>query len=274
MTATVDLEDIDFSGAMTSVRDGLLIKPLFQLYIEQAEELCFPQMSPRDVGERDPDGLFHPSSHPGWSARQLYEYLVHPGQLEREPLSYEAKMSMFFGSFFGGWKADVLLSIGVLEPPPPCRWCPPAAGCREASFLDPETGSFGHVDGLVDPELTPVPATWENKETQENTWAGFKRLKEMRDLDNGAFVETWPSWYEQALEYQRLSGRRMTIFTVGIAGYPWLVREFHVVYDAAKAEEVAAKYRRVRQAAADQRPPACMCDRKGAVDCVARRLCP
>ncbi len=273
--ADADLDGLDFTGALSDVRDGMVIAPVWRAYIEQSDSLSVPGVPNRDLGIRDADGLFHPSSHPTWSERELYEYLAHPKRLVREQMGYESRMAVTFGTIMGAWMASALVGAGALLPPGPCQFCDPDLLCREASYLDRETGSFGHVDGEVDPALTDgVPTLWESKWTQENTWQGYKRLNEMRDLDNELFAETWPNWAAQGLEYMRISGRRRVIYTVGIAGYPWTVREFHLDYDPAAAERVATRYRRVRQAYADQRPPECLCDRNKAKACVARRLCP
>lgn len=272
--AEADLDGLDFSAALSDVRSGMVIAPLWRAYIEQAESLSVPGVPRRDLGVRDPDGLFHPSTHPSWNERELYEYLAHPDRLVREQMGYESRMSVTFGTIMGAWMSQVLIGSGALLPPQPCRHCPPEAGCREESFYDPQTGSFGHVDGRVQPALVDgVPTLWESKWTQENTWQAYKRLKDMRDLDNERFAETWPNWAAQGLDYMRISGARKVVYTIGIAGFPWEVREFHLGYDEDVAERVAARYRRVRQAYADQRPPECPCDRNRARVCAARRAC-
>lgn len=268
MTAA-ELADLDFGQLIKQTRAGCLIKPRLIAYIEATKELEVPGLHRRDLVDREPDGWFHPSTHPGWSERALYEYLAHPTQVVKRRLDFSGKLSVTAGTALHGMFQQVLRRTGDLPPEHQvCRTgCPPEARCQEPSWADEDTGARGHADGDNGEDLVEL------KFTNENTWAGTKRLMELEDREDEAFARFWPDYWDQAIEYQRLSGRRRTIVLLGMQGFPWEFREFHVVYDRARANEVRDKYRRVRQQVADQRPGRCLCAAKERAGCAARRLC-
>lgn len=97
----------------------------------------------------------------------------------------------------------------------------------------------------------------------------FGRLSGVPDLNAEAFKAKWPVYWAQVQRYMRLSGRPAAIVLMMEMIYPFTMREFHIGYDAGFNAQIDAKYRQVRQAVADQRPPTC-CGLKG---CVSSILC-
>lgn len=93
--------------------------------------------------------------------------------------------------------------------------------------------------------------------THNTSHDNFGRLSSVDDLDLAAFRKKWPYYWSQQQRYQRQTGRRGSVVIFMEMSYPWVMREFHVPYDVAYNAEIDAKYRRVRQAVADQAPPIC-----------------
>lgn len=274
MTTADALAGLDFGEMIRQTRRGCVLKPLLLNFIEQADELEVPGLDKRDLGARPPDGWFHPSTHPLWEERALYEYLAHPGRVPPRHFDYAARMAVTFGSSGHLFFQHVLDKMGLLPRDlQACATCPPAARCQEPSWVDEEAGSRGHGDGVLALPGHAGEDLLEVKFTNENTWGGARRLAKLEDRDDEAFARTWPDYRAQALEYQRLSGRRRTVVLLGVMGYPFELREFHVVYDRHAANGVRDKYLRVRQAVADQRPPRCGCAAKERAGCPGRAGC-
>lgn len=85
----------------------------------------------------------------------------------------------------------------------------------------------------------------------------FGRLTKVPDLDVEAYRAKWPDYYGQNQRYMKMSGRPFTVVLMMEMVYPFTMREFHVPYDIGYNAQIDAKYRVVRQAVADQRPPMC-----------------
>lgn len=263
----MDLDElsIDFHEAMRDARAGCLVKPVLRSFLEAGQELYWPEMSRRSFGDRPPDGYFHPSTHPLWTKRALYEYLVHPESLIPERRTYENVLSLAVGTAMHSFIQWCLTTAGAL--PPALQVCRMGCSrCSEPSWVDDVVGERGHADGVLD-GLTPQPVLWEFKTSSD------RRLSALEELDFEAFAHTWPDYVEQAWSYQRLSGHRMTVVLVMALGFPWKMREFHIPYDERRSDRTRDKYLAVRQAIADQRPLICDCNRTQRSKCPARGLC-
>ena len=235
----------DFRRALKSITQGeLLIAPL-RAYLYDPNFKGF-DVKVRGIGKRDPDDWFHPSTHPSWSERALYLYVLHPEVLITEPMNPMAVLSMTAGSIWhsiiGRILCDELSIVEQLEVPVKCM----------------ETKAMGHMDGIVGDSIFE-----------------FKTAKDMALAKIGSaedYIRRYPGYYLQAMEYMRMSGYRSERVLVMALTYPYEMREFVIEWDQAVANQTSEKYLRVRQAVADQRMPDCSgC--ASAVECPARAMC-
>lgn len=271
--SSADFMDFDFGGAVRDLSAGLLVQPVLQSYLFDAKFPAFDLHFPKQEMERKPDNWFHPSTHPGVHERVLYEYLAHPDTFPVEKKQYFGTLSVTMGKVTHEFVQMCLTDAGIMPAEMQvCTMCPPKANCKEAGFRDEELGERGHVDGLLDltslgPHLRPeqVKPIFEFKTSHDN----FGKLSSIENLDLDTFRKKWPDYYGQQQRYQKMSGRRFSVVLFMETMYPWTMREFHVPYDYEYNAMVDAKYRRVRQAVADQQPPIC-CGLRG---CPAKRLC-
>jgi len=257
---------MDLSAAMRSINEGLVFAPVLKHYLAVAEELHWPEMTPRDFGSRPPDGYFHPSTHPRWSEAQLYDYLATPGRLVPEAFDYSTRMSLLHGVAEHGFLNEISRRAGLLPPElQTCVICPPEDDCQEPSFLDVETGERGHADGRHS-----------KRDLVEFKTSSDWRVKRLRDLETEAFLDYTEAWgyREQAYRYQRAFGAERTIFVVLMMGSPWDIKEFHLRYDKKRDDEATGKYLRVREAVAAGARPPCACARSDRLTCPSREVCP
>ena len=265
--------DFDFGGSVRDVSRGLMVKPTLQTYLFDAKFPAFKLHFPKQQMERAPDNWFHPSTHPMWHEKVLYQYLASPGTFPVEKKQYFGTLSVTMGKVMHEFVQMCLTDTGIMPKAlQRCTMCPPEKKCGEAGFADEELGERGHVDGLLDltslgPHVTEEKAfpVLEFKTSHDN----FGRLSSIEDLDLEAFKAKWPVYWAQQQRYLKLSGRRYSIVLFMEQAYPWVMREFHVPIDHEFNAAIDAKYRRVRQAVADQQPPLC-CGAKG---CVASKIC-
>lgn len=265
MTTSRDFADFDLSGSMRDIARGLLVKPVLHTYLYDAKFPEFTLTFAKQDMERAPDNYFHPSTHPLMHERALYQYLAHPDTFPVEKKQYMGTLSVTIGKVMHEFFQICLTDAGIRPPHlQVCKVCPPIRQCKEAGVVDLEVGERGHVDGMLSFVGFPnVPSekmepVWEFKTSADN----FGRLSGMEDLDLEAFKKKWPVYYGQQQSYMRMSGKPFSIVLMMEVGYPWTMREFHIPYDMAYSTNVVNKYRRVRQAVADQRPPIC-CGQKG-----------
>lgn len=267
MTAESDY-DADFLLGIRDARRGLVLKPLVHNYLFDASFPDFSMHFPKAEMHRDPDGWFHPSTHPTWPATALYHYLVHPDRVADEQIAYMGALSITVGKAMHGFVNMVLREIGVLPAElNDCKTCPegqcPQDG-TEPGVVDEEVGSRGHLDGLLDLSSLGVPPEMESPSFEFKT-TNERRIRSIEDLDAEAWRKAWPHYWAQVQEGMRLSGRSRCVVLMMNMGYPWALREFHVEADRGWQLALRAKYADVRQAVADQRPPTC---------CGAYRGCP
>ena len=268
---SIDFAGFDFRGSFRDITQGLVLKPLLHSYLFNAKLPAITiHLDESEMGERRPDDWFHPSTHPLWSEMALYRYLTQPDIFPGEQMQYMNTLSVTVGKILHEFVQACLKDLGVLPPElQVCKVCPPERGCKEAGVLDADLGERGHVDGMLD--LTQITSVLPPKRYPifEFKTSNPQKLVSVQDMDLDGFRKKWPEYYGQQQSYQRMSGAPYSILLMMATGYPWEMREFHIPHDLGYATEVADKYRRVRQAVADQRPPTC-CGSKG---CAAFTLC-
>jgi len=264
--STLDFAEFDFSGAMKDLTAGLIIKPLLRNYLFDAS---FPDFDlhfrKRDLGARKPDGWFHASTHPLMNEKALYTYLAEPENFPTEVMQPGNTLAVTYGKVFHELLQVCLEDMGFLPKElQVCTTCPPEADCHEPSVVDEVCGERGHTDGFLDlSSLKHIPADKvESNLELKSANDGFGKLTALPDLDLALFRKRWPEYYAQQQSYLRMSGKKWTILIVMEHQFPFTMREFHIPYDPGFSAGVAAKYQRVRQAAADQAPPRC-CGKKG-----------
>lgn len=269
-SSSFDFTEFDFSGAMRDLSQGLLVKPVLHNYLYDARFPAFDLHFEKQDMERAPDNWFHPSTHPTMHPRVLYQYLAHPEVFPVEKKQYMGTLAVTLGKVVHEF-IEVCLGDAGIRPAElqRCTTCPPRKKCTEPGVLDEELGERGHMDGLLTFEGIPnVPEekvfpVFEFKTGHDN----FSRLTKIEDLDLDTFRTKWPDYYAQQQRYLRMSKRRWSIVLMMEVSYPFVMREFHVPYDIAFNAQVDAKYRQVRQAVADQRPPLC-CGSKGCISAI------
>lgn len=267
-----DLAGFDFSRAMRDAQQGLVLKPILHNYLYDAKFPDFAVHFKNHEMERAPDGWFHPSTHPLWEARMLYHYLANPHLMVAEKKEYMGTLSVTIGSAMHGFIQMCLEDAGVLPKElQACEVCPAGVPLHEPGVIDEEAGERGHMDGLLDLSRISLP-------TPDLAWPVFEfktsnmmKLSKVDDLDLEAYRAKWPDYYAQNQSYMRMSGRRYVVVLFLGMGYPWEMKEIHVPYDPAFAQQVRAKYLAVRQAVADQRPPEVCCNK--VKSCPAGRIC-
>lgn len=270
----------DFRRSAAQVSDGLYVKPILQNYLYDAKWPDFTLYFPARRTERQPDGYFHPSTHPLMTERQLFYYLT-ADKLLSVPLEYMGTLSVTIGTALHGFVQMCLLpgQAGILVPPErggTCVACgrptspmPVRGKCWEHGVLHEETRTRGHMDGVLNiPEWGM--GGWEFKTSN------LMKLSKVQDNDIEAYKTKWPQYWAQNQDYMRASGlRQMLVLFMGL-GYPWEMREFHVPYDHIYGAQLDAKYRRVLAAAESGTPPqpCCAPRSKEARACFARNVCP
>lgn len=263
----MDFGDFDLSGSMRDLSQGLLVKPVLHNYLYDARFPDFDLQFRNHKMERAPDSWFHPSTHPMWPARALFQYLADPHSLPPEKKKYMGTLAITIGHA-AHQLIEISLTDAGIRPPglQACLMCLPNKKCTEAGVMNEELGERGHMDGVLsfegfpnvpDEKMEPV---FEFKTSHDE----FGRLSKVPDLDTEAWKKKWPTYWAQVQRYMRLSGRPMTIVLMMEMVFPFTMREFHVPYDVGFNAQIDAKYRAVRQAVADQRPPLC-CGSKGCV---------
>lgn len=229
----------NFRSVVRSAADGCLLKPLLMGYFDSPAAITMTLRTGR-TGDRDPDGWFHASAHPGLSEADLTAYLH--GHLAAEDFSYVARMSMLFGSVTHSVVQHALVKLKIMVPVPrgTCPACglPRPSKCREHAAVHEPTRSRGHLDGILLFPGSELPEPW-----------GFdlKTIKpqllwKAPDMDLEYFRATWQKHWWQMQEYMRLTGLRRYIVLYMAMGNPWDMREYHVPADPAAARDIERRY--------------------------------
>lgn len=250
--------------------EDLHVKPLLFQYFTRAE---FPDewtvtFRKVETDDRVPDGWFHPSEHPLMTERQLYYYLAEPEQWKGWRPDYAMRMAVLMGSATHDFVQMGMNHMGLMvKPAGTCLACgrPQPSECSEHGACDAETGSRGHLDGILKNVLGGM--------------AGFElktcipmAIRSIGDGDVEAYRKKWPYYYAQIQEYMRMTGlRRFVVIFMGL-GTPWDMREFVVEYDHDFAQQIKNKYLRVRRDVELGIPPEVCCSlgSSESADCPAR----
>ena len=265
----VESQGLDFSHSLRDVRKGVLVKPLLRNYLYDAQ---FPDFDLhfKKRGRRKPDGWFHPSTHPLMGERELWTYLTRPKDFPEEILEPDSMMNVTFGTVLHEFVEMCLGDLGFRPPSlNKCTTCHPNKRCTEPGAVDKETGSRGHMDGILDLSGMSTPS-----EAMEQPGLEFKSRSvalPFKDLDLKKFKEKFPEYYAQVQEYMRISGLRAFIVFFIEWGTPWNMTEIHVPYDPEFAKKTREKYLRVREAEESGIAPAC-CQTRGA-SCSIKKMC-
>lgn len=257
----------------------LIITPRFMSYFNSGR---FPHKVDASLidrhREREPDGWFHPSTHPGWSERALYLYLTDPSRLAPRTWDYSGRLSANIGTMTHELVKAALIDDGILMRPigDTCDVCGQTRStrsknrCNEHGFADPVTGSRGHVDGVLNPQFAPGTGGFDLKTTNERS------LSRLADNDVDYLRVKWPYYYDQMQDYMRISGLRYFVVFFLAMGWPWECKEVRVDYDVQRAFQIEHKYLRVRKAAQEGNFPGDCCrfeSEKKAAKCVSYDHC-
>lgn len=266
-----------FNAIMRDAQHGTVVKPLLHSYLLDAKWTSdFAITFKKGPTSRKPDGWFHPSEHPSWQARQLYYLITQPDDLDAELLEYKSTLAVTVGTAMHGFIEMCLKDIGILLGPERLRelgfQVHPKSG--EPAVSDPEAGSRGHMDGVLEIFLPDFPKEpyplFEFKTSNENV------LRKIEDLDLEAFIRMFPEYYAQAQEYLRMSGRSVSVVLFMQMGFPWTLKEFHIPANPRYQRGVQMKYLQVRKAVEEGELPEACCGpgSKEAKSCPARGICP
>ena len=242
--------------ALSSAQSGEILIPRVEAALASREWETFTVTIKGPKKDRKPDGWFHPSTHPLWDEAALYYYLTAPDKLILEPFDSTSWQAVSAGTFWHAFISPILVKSGVLIE-------------QDVPVSDPEVGSRGEMDGVL-------------KGPNGNEGWEFKTMnsRKMDKIPKGGpstpevlqwFMETCPVYVAQADEYLRISGLPAMRFLIGSTEYPFKKREILLPYNEHRANQTRDKYRRVRQAVDDGRPPL-GCGKKS-MDCPARAIC-
>jgi hypothetical protein len=222
--------------------------------------------------KREPDGWFHPSTHPTMDERKLYYYLARPEKWDEEEFDYGPRMSVLMGSAMHDIVQAVMTKMGLLVPPKgTCVCCGKPHGrgkgkCNEWGVRDDILGRRGHMDGLLDIPgwCEPGDGIFDLKTAAPMAIRGI----ESHDLD--AFKAKWPKYYAQAQEYMALTGKLKAMILFLAMSDGWKMLEFEIPRDDLYIARMEAKYRAVRSYVDSGTPPPIACCNTRA----AARKCP
>jgi len=235
----------EFRRVITAIEKGYILVPPLMAYLRAPD---FPDfdVKVRNLGNRAPDGYFHPSEHPGYPARVLYLYLTAPEYLHYEPWDPMVNISATAGSIWHAIIQHILFTELKL-----------IKGV-EQRLVDEECGARGSMDGFLDDEA------FEFKTMSPRMMGKIKTAED--------FIARYPKYYLQAQEYMRMSGYQRIRVLCMVVSFPFEMIEFTIDYDPVAAMGTKTKYLQVRQAVADQRMPECggsSCSK----DCPAKIFC-
>jgi hypothetical protein len=260
----------NFQTMASMASADLLIKPLLYRYFHEAE---FPDthtvtFRKEESEDRVPDGWFHPSEHSTKTARQLYHYLAEPEQWQGWRPDYTLRMSVLMGSAVHDFGEMALKHLGLLmQPSGTCVACgkPQPSECKEFGARDDETGSRGHMDGILRLAILGMGGF------ELKTCAPMV-IRNIADGDVVAFRKKWPYYYAQIQEYMRMTGLPFYIVLFFGMGNPWEMREFKIEADLLFQQQTKNTYLAARRAFELGKPPEACCGprSKQSRECPAR----
>lgn len=239
------------SDLLKDRRSGLIVAPMLRTFLAEAR---FPDdftiRFTKGDNRRDIDGWFWPSTHPTWPERMLWLYLNDPDSLPEDYRLFMNTLALTMGTAVHGFVEVCLEAMGLrTKELNTCTTCPPERGCTEPGFVDEETGTRGHMDGVLDLSgLKPLPPRVPEIAGFEFKTASERVINGIEDLDVDTYRRKKPEYYAQNQEYMRISGNTMIIVVFMQLGWPWTMKEVHVPYDEVYARQMKGKYLSVRQA--------------------------
>lgn len=229
------------------------------------------------AAKREPDGWFHPSTHPTMDERQLYYYLAHPDKWDEPEFEYGPRMSVLVGTVMHEVVQAVMIKMGLLIPPKgTCVCCGKPHGkgkgkCDEWGVRDDLLKRRGHMDGLLDLPgwCEPGGAIFDLKTCAPPVIRGI----ENHDLD--LFKAKWPKYYGQAQEYMACTGKTKALILFLAMSEGWQMREFTIPRDDLYIARLEAKYKAVlTYVEMGTPPPVACCNTKAAARRCAATACP
>ena len=199
-----------------------------------------------------PDGFFHPSTHALKGERELY-YMMHPDyqdQLVFERPSLQREMAFAMGSALHGVVQTHMEMCQLVRGPQDV----------EVEYINTEHHVRGRIDWVTHhPNGSVIPVEFKTR-------THFRYNKQ---------TEPEPSWIAQlnlGLDSQDID---LGVLLMVESGYPYRMREFKVRRDHELLDEIYAKFDRVREAIAENKPPRYCCAEGSAVmhECPARYVC-
>jgi hypothetical protein len=217
----------NFRKTLASMRAKKIVVPVIRAMAAdiQMKSFSIPVEGPT---KRAYDGWFHPSTHPTWTARQLYYYLTKPEALESEEMDVSSVFAISQGHFFHAMLQQLLLSNGMLK-------------AAEVPLSDPHHNRRGHMDGDLGKEGLEIKTMNEFTIAKIETWQDLLELK--------------PGYYAQAMDYLDMSGREAMRFVIMSTTYPFSMTEVVVPRDERYMARQRAKYREAIEAAEAGVPP-------------------
>lgn len=232
------------TGVLRPISQGQVLVPALRAWLTSS----FPGMTV-ELGafdRREPDFWFHPSTHPSWSEKALWLWMVAPQLLEEEPLSAEFMLAVTVGHFWHELIQFGLVDLGLMT-----------ADVVELSLVDESLRTRGKTDGMRYGEIIEV-------KTQDPRKHG--KTETVED-----YIKKNPGYYLQAHEYMRMARVQKERVLLVSPVYPFLMSEFVIEFDPTVSERTTSKYRSVLNAVANGEVPLCSGCKKGS--CPARFVC-
>lgn len=265
-----------FKQVMRGVLEQEVVIPVLnaQLYDPNFKSFDVPM---EKFKKRVPDGWFHPSEHPLWPERQLYFYVAFPHEMVRPPMDPLGTQAVTAGNFWHAFVQTLGIEgkwLKVMNPKGKT-----AHDKAEYWVEDPVLGRGGSMDGVLNPEILNIPTEegFELKTMNQAKLSKCPRAAPMDELKIAWFRDSCTDYYAQAQEYLSMSGYLRQRVVLMSPDYPYPKVEICVPYDRAFSSAIVDKYRRVRQAVAEDYlfDPCCgWSDLSTQRDCPAQGVCP
>jgi hypothetical protein len=265
-----------FGTILKGVLEKEIIIPRLNTYLYDPK---FPGFDVPMAGfeKRIPDGWFHPSTHPLWPERLLYWYARDPKRMVTEPLDPIGTQAVTQGNFWHAFFQTIGIADGWLKIMTPKAKTP--HDMAEYWVEDPALGTGGSLDGVLEPDALPIQME-EGFEIKTMVNAKLRKCPKAPPMSNEKiewFRDSCPEYYAQAMEYLRMSGYPRQRILITSVEYPYPKVELCIPFDRGYSAAIVEKYRRVRQAVAEDHLPDPCCgyfDTKVQQMCPARTVCP
>lgn len=219
----------EFRKGLSSIVRGDILVPPLRSFLSSTDFGGITIHVP-PYAKREPDGWFHPSTHPLWPERALWLYLLVPEMLIEEPRDHGDVLALTVGTIWHEILETAMEKLGLID-------------AREVRFEDPDTLTKGSADAVREDEVVEIKTM------------KAERLRKVETVED--YLVANPTYHAQALDYMRMSGYRKERVLLMSLTYPYEMREFVIPYDMGEAQRIAEKYRGVIQDAHDGRVPMC-----------------